>query len=515
MGHLRAVLSRQVNKTRSQPWVYFVSFLLAVIMLVQIIGAAIYLADWPEDGVGWSPSTKEVNWIALGGPASGILRLGDVILSWDGVPINQATQTYARKQAGDEVEFTVLRNGEAFTETLQLAKPSAATIINRLEPLFIALIFWVLGVSVFAFNSADVSARLFHCIFSYIGCGVLVFGALSTTGLFWASRFLYLSMWLLGPLLVHLHLNFPAPLAIPYRRLIITVLYSCAGLAALASLVFDVVSIRSNSIFRLATYLFLTVNFLVVVALLAKSYRTATLTRDRQEIRIVILGTVLALVPIGSLALLPSALFGQPIISYNLAFLFLIAVPLSYGYSIVRYQLIQTDQYISRRFTNFVLLVILSVIYLLLYEGARSLSTLHPDLVPVVSVAFCLLVVATFVPVRDKLQKIVDWVFYEGWYDYSTAVQKISRALDQAEDPTSLAAMLPRNLAAIMKLECSCLILLNRGENKCWHMTSIGASWRGANRYVGHPQPPPSARTRPDPGQFTPTEIDWQVLDTR
>ena len=166
-------------------------------MLMQLIEAAIYLVNWPEDGVGWSPSTDQVNWVDPVGPAAGILQHG---------------------------EFAVLRNGVVSTKTLQLSAPAVATVVNRIEPLFIALVFWVLGISVFAFNSADVSARLFHCIFSYVGCGVLVFGALSTTGLFWADRLFYLSMWLLGPLLVHLHLNLPAPLAIPHRRLVIVAL---------------------------------------------------------------------------------------------------------------------------------------------------------------------------------------------------------------------------------------------------------------------------------------------------
>ncbi len=475
MRRLRSTMFHRPNEIGLQPWVYPTSFLLAVLMLMLIVATAIYLAYWPEDGVGWAPHTNQITRIDPAGPAAGILQLGDTIIIWDGVPINQITQLYADKDAGDEVQFTILRDGRVSSKSFRLFAPSIPILVSRLEPLFIAVVFWVLGIVVFAFNSTDIAARLFHYTFSYIGCGVLVLGALSITGLSWPSHFFYFAMWLLGPLAVHLHLYFPAPITIPYQRRLLVMLYTCAVIAGLASFVLGIVAIRSSQGFRLVTYLFLIANLTTTVALLGKTYRTTTLALARQRIRLVVLGTVLAIIPVTSLGLIPNALFGQPIISYNLAFAFLIIVPLTYGTAILRYRLIQVDQYISRRFANFVLIIILSAIYLLLYELSYYLSVLHPELTLPIGALFVLLIATTFMRVRNRLQKVVDWAFYEGWYDFGTAVQKMNQALDQVDEPAALAAMLPRNLAATMKLECSCLILTDQVGHHYGHLTSCPA----------------------------------------
>ncbi len=470
MTRLRPIPIRWLNKVESQWWLYFASLSLALVLLAFLVRSAIYLAGWPEDGVGWSSSTNRVSQVDPAGPAANILQRGDLIINWDGIPIDQTTQLYAGKQPGDEVQLTVSRDGQILTVILRLAAPSAATIGRRLEPLLIALTFWALGIVVFAFNTANNTARLFYYIFSHVGCSVLIFGALSTTGLVWASWLFYLSMWLLGPLVVHLHLYFPSLITIPHRQFLIIILYACAAAAALACLVFAAASMRVSQGLRFATLTFLSVNFLVAVTLLVQSYRT--LPSARRQIRLVVLGTVLALIPFCGLTLLPSALFGQPILSNDIAFLFLLIIPLAYGYSIIRYRLIRLARYISRRFANLVLVVILAIIHLLFDMGSHYLFASRPELTLAAIALFSAFIVITFVPMRDKLQKMIDWAFYGGWYSYGTAVQKISQTLDQVMDASALAVVLPQSLAAIMKLECSCLIFLDQSENRYSHMTS-------------------------------------------
>ena len=273
MSNLRSARFRRLYRAGSRPWIYYVSFLLSGAMLILLVQTAIYLANWPEDGVGWSASNNQVNWVDPAGPAAGILQPGDIIIRWDGVPIHQSTQTYTGKQPGDEIRFDVLRDGQISTKILRLLAPSAATMVNRLEPPLIALMFWVLGIVVFAFNTSNSMARLFYGIFSYASCGILAFGALSVTGLPWASRLFYSLMWLMGPLVVHLHLNFPSPVTIPYRQFVTRTLYACAAIAVLASLTFDLETIRSSQGFRLAIYLFLAANLLASVAFLVNTYQ--------------------------------------------------------------------------------------------------------------------------------------------------------------------------------------------------------------------------------------------------
>lgn len=438
----------------------FSPFLLALLTLAILVSAAIYLLGRPADGFEWVPLNGKVEEIDPTAPAAAALKLGDAVVELDGVPLAQVNSLYAGKQPGDQVILTMRRDGEERAVPIRLIAPSLAVLVSRLEPLLIALCFWALGTIVLAFKPADSTARLFYW-FSQVSSGALAFGALSTTRVFWASQVFSLLLWFIGPLTIHFHLRFPKTTSMPHQRFLLTLLYGLAVVGSLLGLTEDSGWIRTGSLqlSSTAVRVYLGASLMAAVVLLAIAYRRAASSQAQRQIRLVVLGAALALIPIGGLALLPEALLGQPLIPYSAAFLFLLAIPLAYGYSLIRYRLLHFDRPISRSLVYVFLIALLAIFYSLLSTGLSALLPHAFAREPWIQLALALVVAVTFVPFRDQLQKLIDWVFYGGWYNYRTAVQQLSQVLDEVTDAPSFARILVDSLQKTLKLECACMLL--------------------------------------------------------
>jgi two-component system phosphate regulon sensor histidine kinase PhoR len=156
---------------------------------------------------------------------------------------------------------------------------------------------------------------------------------------------------------------------------------------------------------------------------------------------------------------LPDALLPQPIISYTFAFLFLAILPLTYGYAVIRHRLIQIEQHVNRGATYILVFSILSGFYLIL---STTFHNLLPDTLtsePLINTLLVLILASVFVPLRLRMQRLVDTAFYGGWYDYRSAVTQITQGLEQITDLPALGAAVSEGLVKTLQLEDVCVFL--------------------------------------------------------
>jgi signal transduction histidine kinase len=502
MAGLKRAVTQWLHKAQFERLYLFALFLLSLVSLIILGYAAFYLARWPDDGVSWSSSTAEVDWVNSSGPAAGVLQRGDVIIDWDGFPLNQNLSLYSGSRPGDPVEFTILRNGQENRVKITLAAPTWATIASRLEPLFIALAFWMMGIGIWAFRTARGAVRLLYGLYSLTSCNVLVFGALSTTGSLWTGRLFYLTLWFLGPLLINLHQYFPRTIVILHQRLGLGISYGLAAVAGLFSLTGDVIWIR-NHWFHIATLVYLAVGLTIAIVLLVNSYRRATSVQAQQEIRLVMIGAALALIPFTGLSLLPDVLFGRQFIPVNVSFLFFLTIPCSYGYAIVRYRLIRLDRYVGKNLVYFVSIVSLITIHLLIDAGLELAIPTSTWYKQATDVGFILVVVVAFIPLYNRLQKLFEWALYGGWYNYHTVTQSVGQVLDQVTHVRELADRLPRSLKTNMKLECACLLLRLRDSPYLHNVTCANCPMHGVGALLLEPESAVSQYFRREQGPVT------------
>lgn len=444
----------------SRRWRISLPFVLALFTLVALILTASLAWTNPYDGIESLYPTGEVGAIAPGSPADGKLLEGDIVKSVDGIPWDNAYNTYLGKHGGDQVEVIVERNGQLEKVNFTLADPPLEKILIRLVPILVALVFWGIGLGVQAFTPADSAAVVFFYWCQAIA--VMLAAGAASQGPLWVSGLFNFMLWLVGPLSVHFHLRFPQNLSIRFQRYGLFLLYFIAVAAGIVFLFFGTNLDRSAVWFSQLLSIqrfFLALNLLLVVFLLVYAYRNATSSGVRGKIRIVALGGGLSALLLVTLTILPDALLKQAFLPYSFAFLLLGVLPMTYGYAIFRHRLIEIEQHVNRGATYILVFSTLGAFYLILYAVAHELFSRTMVSEPVINTILVLILASVYQPLKRTVQRLVDTVFYGGWYDYRSAITEITQGLEQVTDLNILGRTVGERLRKTLRLEDACVFL--------------------------------------------------------
>lgn len=439
----------------SRRWLSGFPFMLALAVLL-ILGWSVLLAlRFPYDGISRFSTTGFVKEIDPAGPTFGVLEVEDKILLVDGVEESIAQPFYTNKRAGESVEFVIQRGESQQSVSIILEEPTTEEIFTRLAPLSLALIFWIIGVGVQAFQPASEGANVFFLFFQ-VAALFLITGMLSVFGPPWTYDLYNILFWLVGPITLHFHLYFPQNTNLPRQNVFLTGLYGLALISGVPFLRYGTSVIRTSIWFSsliFASRIFLVLNFVTVIGLLFYSYRHAMTPGVRSKIRIVVLGGALSLLPVVTLFILPATLFQQTLIPYSLVFLFLGVMPLTYGYAIFRHRLIEIERHVNRGATFILVYSVLGGLYLLMYVFLEAIAPQNIFSAAVINTIIVLILASVFVPLQRSIQRLVDSAFYGGWYDYRSAVPQITQGLDQITNLQILARTTSERLVKTLRLD--------------------------------------------------------------
>jgi len=173
---------------------------------------------------------------------------------------------------------------------------------------------------------------------------------------------------------------------------------------------------------------------------------------ERRKLRVVVLSTLISGVPAILFYLLPN-FFGLPAsIPVWLMGLWVVLAPLSYLYATIRHNLFGIDKLLNRA----MVIIILSLGVLLLYLGPFLLifRFTSGDLLAQMLVAsfLTLLVGLAFNWSRTHVQRLVDRLFYGGWYDYPGVVEMVSDALARSTTRGEIHEILTQTVPKLMQL---------------------------------------------------------------
>lgn len=435
--------------------------MLAIAVVVFIGWGISRVLSYPDDGIQWTQVSGLIAQIAPTSPVYGKVQVGDLIVSVDGVPTQQAVPFYANKHAGDEVHFIISRGGQLLPVTIRLFKPPLSSTLQWLVPLLVAMIFCLVGVGVQTFAPATRDTQLFF-LFSQASALLLCAGQVSNMAPSWVSAIFGFLLWLIGPLAVHFHLHFPQRASLPRQNIFLPALYGIAVLGGLPYIVIGPPILHAYSWypqFRTAALLFLVINLLIVVALLVHDYRYATTPGVRGKIRIVVLGGALSALPIVALTLLPDILLQQYLMPYSMAIFMMSILPLTYGYAIFRHRLIEIEKHINRGATYILVYSTLGSFYMFLYYILHLWLRWTTEQEPLVNTFLVVVLASVLIPLSKRMQRIVDTAFYGGWYDYRSAITHITQGLEQITDLSVLARTVSERLVSTLRLQETCVFL--------------------------------------------------------
>lgn len=438
-------------------------FALALIGLLLIGWSAWQFNNGLFIGVDWDRSTGVVAKVDRRGPATDQLFPGDRIVSINNAPLMGLSMSPTTR-SGDQLRFLITRARDTQLVLVPLAEPPLAVRLSRQVPSLVALVFWAIGVAVLAFKPQGTQSWLF-LLFCLAFSSALVCGALGAIDLplAWAATLFQMLLWWVGPLAVHLHFFFPVTAPTYVRRRVMTTLYSVAVLGCLPNLFRSPFELRATlPLLYSLSLLWLAACLLGVVFLLVQVWRHTSAPVPRRQLGLVALGGSIAIAPFFAFLLLPFALVSRPLLPVDLAFLLMLAIPLTYGYAIVNYRLISLDRYVSRGAAFVFLIALLGGLYLAINTLLTWLVPTDMWSQPVVSMLISVGLAIVTADLYRRMQLATNQLLYGGSYDYRSAVHFVFQTLDQPTNRPALARTLCSGIQTAMQLKWVCLLGLGK-----------------------------------------------------
>jgi len=181
--------------------------------------------------------------------------------------------------------------------------------------------------------------------------------------------------------------------------------------------------------------------FYVLAALLfLRSYRQANTPLQRQQLKWLTRGALLAVGPFTLYAIFYLFDLRIPSIFANLAGLFMVFLPLTFSWAIVRYRLMDTDLIFKRGVAyTLATALLLGAYFGIIALIALLVHTRLPDTVRESGLVLTILVTAAiFDPLKRRIQGWVDRAFDRHRYDYRKALVEFGRGLSSETDINAL-----------------------------------------------------------------------------
>ncbi len=199
---------------------------------------------------------------------------------------------------------------------------------------------------------------------------------------------------------------------------------------------------------------------IVLFILLVHAVYKAATTAARQRARMILFGVTIAFVPPG--LAMAAVHFLKANIPWNFLVFFVIFFPASIAYSIVRHNLFDADTIIKRTVGYAVVTAVVVGVYAVV---SLSLNVIAGRYALAESRAFPILftlgVILVFNPLRDRIQALVDRLFFRKEYDYGAVVDKVSRAITSLLDLGQVLHHLTRTFIEDMFINTTSIMLLH------------------------------------------------------
>ena len=427
----------------------FTTVLLALLSLALVVFGLINFQQHgkyqlPSDGVSWVDSNRGVRaWIVDGdGPGyrAGI-REGDELEAINGVPIKRgvdAAKVIFNSGVWSQATYDLIRQGERFQATVVVAPQNESTSLRHYLEL-VGLLYLFIGTFILLRRWTAPKSLHFYvfCLASF------VLYTFSYTGKFnsfdWTIYWLNALAWILQPaLFLHFCLRFPQrPAFVRGRPYIYPLLYVPGALllavhvmVATQVLLLPLSLLQARWLLDRVEIVYLALYFLAGAAVLERSYRRAPVPLLKQQLKWVTRGTYLAIIPFAALYAVPYFLGFVPTTWMKLSVLSLIFLPLTFGYAIMRYRLMDVD-IIFRRGIAYTLATatIVGLYFGLIALFADLFSTTLPSTGRGGWIVAVIIAAILFQPMANWIQSRLDRFFNRERYDYRRTLLEFAREL--------------------------------------------------------------------------------------
>lgn len=477
----------------------FTTILLVLISLGLVVFAALNFDQrlhyqTPDDGVSWIDSAEGVKaWIVVRDGASDRagIRTGDILQAINATPTRRSVDVASaifHSGAWSEALYDLIRDGKRFQASVVLVPlDNSKSVRHYLE--LVGLLYLCLGA--FLLFRRWTAPKVMHfyvfCLASFVLYTFSYTGKLN--GFDWTVYWLNVFALILQPaLFLHFCLSFPErPGFLQKRGAVIPLIY-LPGILLLAAHVLIASGIMSLSV-PLPTarwvldrleLIYLAAFFLAGGAALQYSYRAVRRPLLKQQLKWVTRGTYLAIVPFATLYALPYFLGVVPTPWMKVSVFSLAFLPLTFGYAILRYRLMDVD-IIFQRGIAYTLATATIVAF---YFGLVALSAdFFRNTIPIAGRGgWILAIIVTallFQPLVNWIQLRLEKFFHRERYDYRLTLLEFARELTSELHVDRLLEELANRLAETLDVDRVAMFMAS-GADGFRLVKSRGLNYGGA-----------------------------------
>jgi len=475
-------------------------------LLASVVVSGGRLIIWNK--IGWAGMVvndeKTVSKIFHGGPADKAgIQVGDSVLAISGIAIDDAVRLQnlvSSIQVGDSLIYQVKRDKQELSCSLSLETPFKATevIISLVTKILVGLTYLVIGIFVFSKKPEDSRAFIF-CLMSNIAAAsffLLAPQQMTTLG-FEVARFLIILKsvtWTMqegmaGLLLPSFFLHFA--LVFPQERPVVkkhpNIIKWIYGLPILAMPFLAAIAVEGEFAIAVSEVL-PAIGFIIgfvpafVVLLLYpcascvalfRSYRESGV-EEKQQVRWPLWALFIAVFGIFIIPGAPGFVTGflagfsegqgepvnrGPVIPDSIEWIIgaisnglSLLIPISFAFAILKYRLMAIDIIIKKTIIYSILTGVIVTLYFVLVIGVGSLVINFTGVESQwVTITSTLAIAALFVPVRNRVQNVVDRRFFRKKYDYPTALKNLTREFSQAVELQAMLKLVAEHLQPVLQ----------------------------------------------------------------
>ena len=397
----------------------------------------------PYDGIWWveSGSHLRAQRVDADGPGEKAgIKPGDQLVAIEGRNITNVgsleRQVY-RIGVWSKATYSLIRQGVPVEAPLILA-PADRSLYSGER--LIALVYLLIGIYVLLRRWTAPKSTHFYifCLVSF------VFYAFHYTGKFndfdWIVYWSNVVAWLLQPaLFLHFSLTFPERKALVDRKPWLIPLAYVPGAILLAIHICAIYLLQPTELLRWnldrVEWVYLAAYFVAATFTLWHSYRHMESPILRQQMKWVTRGTILSVAPFTVFYIIPYLFGAVPGLGMKVSVLSLVFLPLTFGYAIFRYRLMDVDLIFKRGMAYTIAAGAITAAYFAAVGMASVLFHQNfPNIGPIGLVVAIAVTALLFDPFKNWVQEHLDRFFYRKRYDYRRTLIEFGRDLNSETD---------------------------------------------------------------------------------
>jgi len=407
------------------------------------------------------------------------LEKGDVLIAIENYPIKtgQEIDYILETHQQDQTVTVFIKRGE---ESITISLPLVSKFTTRflVISLLLGMSFWIVGLFVFVSKSNDRAARVFFWGCMTISVSIMGNWPCNPYNAVFLAFVQHVSYYIIYPLVPALILYFST--IYPNEKLILTK-YKFIRVLIFIPCLFFILMLETSylsaihlksidyyySFFHIYNLfrIYLILYFIISIVSMIHSYKISNTKENQDKIQWILWGMGVGAFPFLFLWTIPLIVGVSPPLPDEINYIFLMAAPLSFGFSIVKYQALNIEIVINRSIVYVLVTGIIAFVYLILVGLAgHFLHSISPNSSSFLIIAFTLTAAIFFSPLKQRMQNFVDKSFYRVKYNYRLAIKDFGNAVASAHDQLHLTDLILEKINAAIPVDR--IAIMTRGQSE-------------------------------------------------